>query len=359
MVRNINELLIYITRDLSSLVRLDYVGILIWDIQRKEFVLTRSITRSKIKRKIAKGLTLTHNNPLVTELVKKRKPLVYSEIEYSLHYKTALFEERGFLFKVIAEMQRLCAEVTIPCFCEERLLAIINIGHKLNPNEIITNEDLEVFSSLSNHIARAVYGFMLKEEKVQLIVASQNILISAIEAKDRYTRGHTDRVANYVTLIGKKLEKQLRSFTNGLSDLVWAALLHDVGKISIPDAILLKPGPLNTEEWVKIKQHPLNGIRIIQPVQEWLGEDVFEGILHHHENYDGSGYPAGQKGQDIHFFARMIRVADTFDALTSDRPYRPALTKEEAIKELKKYKGIYFDPLIVEAAVGLYNTGQI
>ncbi|MBU1061965.1 MAG: HD domain-containing protein, partial [Candidatus Omnitrophica bacterium] len=359
VVQNINELLMYITRDLSSWVRLDYLGVLIWDTQKKEFMLARSLTRTKKRRKIPSGLTLPMDNPLVVELLRRRKPLIYSEIEYRLYSKTVLSEERDFLFKVITEMQRLGSEIAIPSFCEKRLLAILNIGHKLNPNEIITNEDIEVFSSLSDHLARAIYGFMLKEEKTQLIVASQNILITTIEAKDSYTRGHTDRVAHYSNLIGGRLERQLRIFSNGLPNLVWAAQLHDVGKISIPDSILLKPGPLNEEEQAKIREHPLNGIKIISPVQEWLGRDICEAILHHHENYDGTGYPSGQRGQDIHLFARIIRVADAFDAMTTSRPYRLVLTREETMQSLRKYEYIHFDPFVVGAVEALYNNREI
>lgn len=357
--RNIHELLTYLTRDLSYWVRLDYVGVLVWDNHTKKFVLHSSFTHAKNKDKIPTGLTLSQDNPLIVELLRKRKPVVYSELKYSLDIETTPSEERGFLSKITSQMQRLGAEVAIPCFCEDKLLALINIGHKLNLNDIVTLEDLELFSSLSNHTARAIHGFMLNEEKIQLIVASQNTLISAIEAKDRYTRGHTDRVAQYCTLMGKSLEKQLRLYPNGLSDLKWAAQLHDVGKIGISDTILLKKGRLNKDEWQVIKEHPINGIRIITPVREWLGEDICAGILYHHENFDGTGYPSQQKGEEIHFFAQIIRVADAFDAMTVHRPYRPALTKEDAINELKKYKGTQFAPQIVDVMVKLYNTGEI
>lgn len=359
MVKSVDELLTYTTRDLANLVRLDYVGIFIWHNHEKKFVLERSLTRSRKKEKIPLGLTLTQDNPLIIALLRKKTPLVSSEIEYYLRSGKVSREEKEFFVKVLAEMKRVGAEISLPSFCEDKLLAIINIGHKLNLNEIITNEDLEVFASLSNHIARAIDGFMLKEEKIKLIVASQKILISAIEAKDRYTSGHTERVADYCALIGNRLTKFLRAFSNGLSNLNWAAQLHDVGKISIPDVILLKPGPLNEEEWRKIKEHPINGVRIIAPVQEWLGDDIYAGILHHHENFDGSGYPRHQKGEGIHLFARIIRVADAFDAMTSDRPYRRALTKEEAINELTKYKGIYFDPRVAEVMMELYRENKI
>ncbi len=354
-VRNLKELLSYIARDLSCWVRLDYVGIFIWDAQKKGFVLARSLTRSKKRNKIRPGLIVEKDSPLILELLDKKRPLIYSQLRHEL----TSTDKRDYIVKVVSQMQGLGAEIVIPCFCEERLLALLNIGNKLNLDEIITNEDLELFSSLSNQAARAIYGFMLKEEKIQLIVASQNILIGAIEAKDLYTRGHTDRVALYSSLIGERLERQLRSFTNGLSDLKWSAQLHDVGKISIPDSILLKPGPLNREEWEKIKEHPLNGIRIIRPVQEWLGDDICAGILHHHENYDGSGYPDGQIEENIHFFARIIRVADAFDAMISDRPFSAALSRVDAIKELNKYKGVYFDPLVVETILELSNNGII
>ena len=358
-VRNTKELLVYLTRDLSSWVRLDYVGVMVWDSHIKEFVLLRSLTRTKNRKKIPTGLTLSQDNPLVIELLRKRKPLVYSELEYYLDTKAALFEEREFLSRIAEQMKRLGAEITLPSFCEERLLAIINLGHKLNPDDTLTHEDLELFSSLSNHIARTIHGFMLKEEKIQLIVASQNILITAIEAKDHYTRGHTERVARYSTLIGKKLEKLLRLYPNGLSNLNWAAQLHDVGKIGISDNILLKKSDLDKEEWRAIREHTINGLSIISPMREWLGEDICAGILHHHENFDGSGYPAHQKGGEIHLFARIIRLADAFDAMVTDRPYRPALSREEAMREIKKYKGIYFDPRIVDVVENLYNNGEI
>ncbi len=359
VAKNINELVAYLVRDLSSWVRLDYVGIFIFDAQTKRFFLARSIVRTKGREKLAPDLSITLHNPLVEQLIKVKKPIIRSEIEYYLNTQSASNGATGFLARVVKAMETLGTEISIPSFCEGELLAIINIGHKLNANEIITAEDLEIFTSLSNNIARAVYGFMLNKEKIRLIVASQNTIISAMEAKDTYTRGHSERVANYTFLIGRELQKQLRNFSYDLNNLKWSAQLHDVGKISIPDSILFKPGPLTEEEMAKMREHPVNGMKIISPVKEWLGEDICAGVLGHHENFDGTGYPFKQKGEEIHIFARIIRVADSFDAMTTKRLYRPTFTRKEALAELNDYKDTAFDPVIVEILEKLYNANEL
>jgi HD-GYP domain-containing protein (c-di-GMP phosphodiesterase class II) len=356
--KNINELIVYLIRDFSASVNLDYVGICIFDNENRQFLLTRSITRTKKRQKLPANIIFSLDSPLIIELLKSKKPLLFSEIEYCIKNKAVSSSQGEFLALVAKDMKRLGAEIVLPSFCEAELLAIIALGDKLNPKEIITAEDLEIFMSISSNIARAIRGFMLQKEKIRLIVASQNIIINAIEAKDAYTRGHTERVARYTALIGKRLKETSYNFPYELPDLNWSAELHDVGKIGIPDSILFKPSPLSEEEWVKIKEHPVNGIKIISSVKEWLGEDICAGILQHHENYDGSGYPYGRKAEEIHLFARIIRVADAFDAMTTQRPYRPPLSKQEAMKELQKYKGIYFEPLLVDTLEESYNERE-
>jgi len=358
-VRSINEFLVYLARDISSWVRLDYLGIMVWDNHNKEFLLVKSHTRSNTRNKIPKGLALSMDDALIVELLRKRKILLYSELKYYLDMQIIPSEDRTFTTRIIDTMERFGAEIAVPCFCEDKLLAIVNIGHKLNPNETFPKEDLELFASLSSNVGRAIHDFMLKQEKIKLIVASQHILITAIEAKDSYTRGHTDRVARYSCLIGQALEKELRQFHHGLANLNWAAELHDLGKIGIPDNILLKEAKLNEEEMEIVKRHTIDGVKIIEPMREWLGDDICAGVQHHHENFDGSGYPSCQKAEDIHLFARIIRVADAYDAMTSARPYRPALSKEEAIAELNRYKNTQFDPKIVDVTVELCNRGEI
>ncbi len=357
--KDMNELIIYLIRDFSSWVRLDYVGVFIWDSPSQRYTLARDFSRSPNRKKLPLNMILSEHNPLIQMLCSLRAPLVRSELEYNAQANVLAVEEARRLSAAVRQMYRVGAEICIPSFCEGNLLAVINLGHKLNPNEIITREDLEIFYSLASGIARTLHDFMLKKEKTRLIVASQNTVISAIEAKDPYTRGHTERVARLTTLIGEQLPVPLHDFSDGLYNLNWSAQLHDVGKIAIPDSILLKPGPLTEEERRIINQHPLTGLKIVTPVREWLGEDICSGILYHHENFDGTGYLSGQKGSKIHLFARIIRVADSFDAMTSDRPYRPALSREAAYNELRLYKGRHYDPEVVEVFERLYTASAL
>ncbi len=190
----------------------------------------------------------------------------------------------------------------------------------------------------------------LKEaySKLNLSYKSTVLALSkAIDARDTYTSGHSERV----TQISLKIGQALGLSSDKLNTLEIAALFHDVGKIGIPDQILNKPGKLTIEEFNKIKEHPSIGVDILKTI-EFL-EKTFPMILHHHEKY-GGGYPLGIRGETIPFEARIICVADSYDAMTSDRPYRKGLPPNVAIDELIKFKGIQFDPMIVEAFLEIH-----
>ncbi len=178
-------------------------------------------------------------------------------------------------------------------------------------------------------------------------------LATAIEAKDPYTEGHVDRVANYALILGK--EAGIAPWE--LQALRKAAILHDVGKIGIDESILLKPGSLTEEEFNQLKTHSVIGERICRP----LGQDrlILEVIRHHHERYDGKGYPDGLAGEDIPIAARIMAVVDAYDALTSDRPYRARRSQEQAVEILKQEAGKQFDPKLATAFVSLLETGRL
>ena len=170
-------------------------------------------------------------------------------------------------------------------------------------------------------------------------------LAASIEAKDPYTHGHSQRVTEYALLGAISLSMPQQE----LEILEYAGILHDIGKIGIPDRILVKPGSLTPEEWSIIRTHPVIGNNIIEGVT--FLEESKKLVLHHHERYDGTGYPDGLSGDDIPFGARLLAVADSFDSMTSDRAYRTAMSIDVALNELSKQRGIQFCPIAVEAFV--------
>ena len=171
---------------------------------------------------------------------------------------------------------------------------------------------------------------------------SVKILTGTIDAKDPYTRGHSDRVSRMSVKVGERFgldEKEIEA-------LEYGALLHDIGKIGIKDEILQKTGPLSLEDYQHVKEHPLIAVKILEGVDFFV--DKIPMIRHHHEHFDGTGYPDGLAGEVIPLGARIISVADAFDAMTSERPHRRALLLEGALMELEKYKGKQFDSKVLE-----------
>ena len=171
-----------------------------------------------------------------------------------------------------------------------------------------------------------------------------------VEAKDSYTRGHSDRVSEYSVLIGRKLglqEEQIKTLRIG-------GLFHDIGKIGIPDSILLKPGRLTDEEYTQIKAHPGIGAHILGSAD--IFKDIIPIVKHHHEKYDGIGYPGMLKGEEIPYLARIAAVADTFDAMTSRRSYRGPIDIEHVKDEIKRCEGTQFDPQVAEAFLEILNN---
>lgn len=234
----------------------------------------------------------------------------------------------------------------------------VSIGISVYPEK--ARNDIELIKSADDALYRAkffnknrveTYTSILDElkhnidEKDVELITSIKTLISVINIKDRYTYGHCERMVVYSRLLADRL---------GLSEedkkkLVYGTYMHDIGKIDISKEVLNKKMPLTNEEWEILKQHPLNGVEIIKPVKSL--KDIEPLILHHHERYDGKGYPDNLKGEDIPFLARVLTVIDSFDAMTSNRPYNKRKTYEEAIKELKICSGIQFDPIVADAFI--------
>jgi len=196
-------------------------------------------------------------------------------------------------------------------------------------------------------LARRSFELYTKMRKVYLDTI--RALAAAIDAKDPYTKGHSERVSEMSVVLAQELNLS----DNDIENIEYTALLHDIGKIGIDDSILGKKSSLTDQEFDKIKEHTIMGANIIQPV-DFL-KNSYRAIYHHHERYNGEGYPDGIKSEDIPILARIIAVADAYDAMSSDRPYRKKLSKDKILKELKDQSGKQFDPEIVKALISVLD----
>jgi HD-GYP domain-containing protein (c-di-GMP phosphodiesterase class II) len=203
--------------------------------------------------------------------------------------------------------------------------------------------DAKLLNSIANESAIYLENAKLFEDVHGLMMGLLHALTSAVDAKDAYTCGHSERVA----LLARRLAKEIRLPDNQVDRIYMAGLLHDVGKIGVPEAVLQKTGRLTPEEFEQMKRHPGVGARILSDIKQV--EDIIPGVLHHHERYDGKGYPAGLSGQNIPLMGRIICLADCFDAMTSNRTYRRALPLEVALLEIRRCSGTQFDPALAEA----------
>ena len=212
----------------------------------------------------------------------------------------------------------------------------------------------ETFNTMSEELEQFVEDLKrAAEENRALFLGSIQMLAGAVDEKDPYTRGHSDRVTRYSLLIAKELKLD----ATFMETLQISAQLHDVGKIGIEDRILKKPGALTAEEFEVMKTHTTKGANILRPVTQLA--EMLPGIELHHEALDGRGYPYGLKGDQIPLLARVIAVADTFDALTTNRPYQHAHTPEEALKIIQNLAGKRLDPEAVAALMAVYGRGEI
>lgn len=203
--------------------------------------------------------------------------------------------------------------------------------------KFFSKNKVEAYASILDDITKNI------DEKDIELVTSIKTLISVINAKDRYTYGHTERVVIYSKLLAEKLNLSKKD----KEILTYGAYMHDIGKINISKDVLNKKMKLTNEEWNILKQHPENGVEIIRPVKSL--NMIIPLIISHHERYDGNGYPHKLKGKEIPYLARVLTVVDSFDAMTSSRPYNNRKTYEEGISELKRCSGTQFDPDIVDA----------
>jgi len=234
--------------------------------------------------------------------------------------------------------------ICAPLMIRKNILGILSIRKKKN-REVFSKKDLHHILSLTKRASLNLENKILYESIYFNIMDTLKSLISSIQARDQYTEEHSKRVTDEAVRLAMTMNCSFKD----QESLKIAGALHDVGKIAVPDSILLKAGKLSEEEYMIIKNHPTIGENILKPIL--LLDKERKIIQCHHEQWDGKGYPIGLRAEDIPLLARILSVADSFDAMTNNRPYRPSMPKKEAIQELVASKNTQFDPDVVEAYI--------
>lgn len=233
--------------------------------------------------------------------------------------------------------------LTRPPQTHERLIGVLNISKSSPGAAPFTESDLELVTLLAGQASAAIENGTLFAELHQSYVKTIRSLVATMELKDSYTSGHSENVSRY----GAALAREMGLSSNEIDEIEIGGILHDIGKIGSSEDILLKAGRLTEKEFERMKAHPKHAVKILSPVG--LSENILRIVLHHHEQCNGTGYPDGLSREKIPLGSRILMVADTIDAMTSDRPYRKAQSLTKLADELKKYTGSQFDPDVVSA----------
>ncbi len=354
-IKTPEQLFALIENEITFFFEISYLAIFILNNDETEYVLRKQIFRAKDMPGVARDTKLVLKDSIVTHLLATKKPILLKEVRVNL--EVALTPDRQkFLSLLRNRLLKLKAELCVPGLENDKLVAIFVLGKKISKEEFSVQE-VELFSSLVEQFAKVVYNFGLLRKEIEFFVSSIRKINNDLEAKDPYTAGHSYRVARFSMVVGKKFQNEISKIPYGEMLLYYTAELHDVGKINLSDRILKKKCSLDEQEYNAVKKHPFESAKIIAPLEKWFGRTIIDTVLCHHENYDGTGYPYGKKGEEVNILARIIRVADSFDAMITDRPYRKALVHHEVLSELKKGRGTLYDPKVVDAFLEAYREG--
>ncbi len=290
-------------------------SILLYDKDHQEFdaIVVKGVLQSTFK-----SITIPSIYPILKETVRRKDPLLLNLIENTAYSSV------------------ICAPLKI----RDQVFGVIALSGKSNEH-VYTERDLYYIQSIANRASLNIENRLLYESLYMNLLSTFQSLVTSIQVRDYYTEEHSTRVTALVI----KIAEAMNCSSHEIESLKIAATLHDVGKISVPDNILLKPGRLTDGEFDIIKNHPVIGENILKPLPILDTERLI--IRHHHERWDGKGYPDGLQGSDIPFLSRIITVVDAFDAMTNNRPYRKAMEIKEAVSELKININHQFDEEIV------------
>jgi len=377
MIHDPKLLIKLILRMIVRKLGIKHAGMILYEPEKNSYVL--SISRGQKGHKIPQGFTrFDFDSPIIKlftdeklkTLTLDRNAIVVEDINRLIWRESMIDNGDGinikdFLHNVDEQMQMLNTSACVPAFYQGKLMALLLLGDKRDDTKF-RQEELDFFAALASDAAMAIRNAQLfkhlkteADRNRELFLKTIIVLGSTIEAKDPYTHGHTERVTEYSLQIAHQLVRNgtFRFPETFFENLRISGLLHDIGKISVPESILNKEGKLTDEEYEIMKSHPAKGVEIVEPLG--LHQESIDGIHYHHERFDGHGYPDQLKGNKIPIVAAIMAVADTYDAMTSDRPYRKGLRKEIALKEIEENSGIQFNPTCTKAFGEIFRNRLI
>ncbi len=371
LVHEPEALIRIIVRMIVQKVNITHACILLESPARDSYIIavSRGIPGLKIPRGFAR---MDAGNPLITffrqhlqHKVMRQGALVLYRGRRVLARADTDTDKQAILAGALKQMEMFSVVACIPCYYRRDLLGLVMLGRK-NDKRLFNVQELDFLIALASDVAMAIRNATLfqdlqneLEKKKRLFLNTTLALTAAIEAKDHYTHGHTTRVTDISLVLAREMARKgfLPAAGDFFEHLHIASLLHDIGKIGIPESILNKQGPLNSDERRRMQEHPVVGVSILESIPE-LRECV-PGIRHHHERFDGSGYPDGLRHDQIPLMASIISVADAYDAMTTDRPYRKGLSRSETIDEIISESGKQFHPVVSSMLVKLCRDHAI
>ena len=312
----------------------DRVSLMLLDKETNELLIEAAVG---LDEQLVRSVRINVGDGIAGTVVKKGQSILVKDIESDPRIEKSNNDEKYNTGSFISAPILL----SVPITYQQKTFGVINVNDK-RTGGVFTDDDLNFVSNLASQAAVAIMNVQVMEDLKNTHFEAITALAEALEAKDSVTRNHSDRMLRFAIQIAGRLGLN----ENQKEGLRYLAVLHDIGKIGIPEHILLKPGTLTDEEYSVMKQHPVIGAQLVQKVS-FLSE--IAPLIHaHHEQYDGNGYPQGLSGSDIPIESRIVSVLDAFDAMTSDRPYRQSIGIGRAIQELKDFAGSQFDPCVVE-----------
>ncbi len=302
-------------------------SILLYNEKRKE--LDFYVASSK-QIHVLKKMTVPIGEGIASWVFLNKKPVIINDVAKDSRFYEEVDKQTRFKTKSM---------IAVPLLAKDEVVGVIEVINKQSGDFNVN--DILLLTAIASQTGMSIQNARLFRKTEKLLFNTISSLSQAIDAKDRYTRGHSDRVTEYSMMIAEGMGMS----RDDVKNVRLAGILHDIGKIGINEKILLKQGKLSDEEWEIIKKHPLIGEKILEHIDEI--REILPGIRNHHEHFNGEGYPDKKENDNIPLLGRIIAVADAYDAMISERPYKPAYSSDEAIKELRRCSGKQFDPGIV------------